>query len=130
HERYRGYLMIREGDNFVRDLHDHSTPAYHAKAAKYQAMLDAVYMRSLLAPAFEAAEVTGFGPSVDPTTGELRPGLGVDFRITLDRRRVPGHISAVERAVQATLVQELISVAPVAFTHTVADVDTFTLTSG
>ncbi|KAF2352747.1 Serine proteases trypsin domain [Trinorchestia longiramus] len=120
----RGYMHVEDGDNFVRELHDPTSPPFRAKAAKYQAMLDAVYMRSLLAPAFAHAAIVGFGPILDPASGRVQPGLGIDFRITLDRRKIPGHIVQVEQAVQATLVQELISLSPVAFRGTDVAIDT------
>ncbi|XP_042237759.1 mucin-5AC-like isoform X2 [Homarus americanus] len=54
-------------------------------------------------------------------------GLTMHFRLALDRRKMPSHVDNTELAVQDVLLQELMSLEPVAFHNVAVDIDSLNL---
>ncbi|XP_071523261.1 uncharacterized protein [Panulirus ornatus] len=120
--RYLGELRVSRGDSWLPDLGLQHSPAFIAKAAKYERMLQAVYDNSFLKGSLRKAKVVRF--LKNPVDNH---GLGMHFRLSLDRRKMPSHVDKIELAVQDVLLQELMSLEPVAFKNVAVDIDSLHL---
>nr|XP_027208893.1 uncharacterized protein LOC113802489 [Penaeus vannamei] len=118
--RYRGQLKVTAGDTWIPDLARPASPAFRAKALKYEKMLESVYENSFLKGSLRNAKVLRI-----LRNPENNRGLNLHFRLALDRRKMPSHVDNTELAVKDVLLQELMSLEPVAFQKVAIDIDSF-----
>ncbi|XP_069952632.1 uncharacterized protein [Cherax quadricarinatus] len=120
--RYAGELRVTQGDSWIPDLVVVESPAFKAKATKYEKMLQTVYEKSFLKGSLRKAKVVRF--IKNPASSR---GLIIHFRLALDRRKLPSHVDNTELAVQDVLLQELMSLEPIAFHNVAVDIDSLHL---
>ncbi|XP_066975872.1 uncharacterized protein [Macrobrachium rosenbergii] len=116
--RYNGHMRIDQGDTWIPALQLVDSPAFKAKANKYEKMLEKVYENSFLRGSLRRAKVVRFTKNL-----EKNKGLKVQFTLGLDRRKMPSHVDNTVMAVRDVLLQELMSMEPVAFKTVAVDID-------
>ncbi|XP_069689200.1 uncharacterized protein [Periplaneta americana] len=102
---FDGSVRVTSGDEFVSALSDNSTNLFKELGLKYQNMIDRVYQRSQLRPAYKKCIIQKFENG----------SLVVFFRLYLDRRKIPRNFQNLEETARDILVNELIAPRTAAF---------------
>ncbi|XP_068241561.1 uncharacterized protein [Palaemon carinicauda] len=120
--RYNGHIRIDRGDTWIPALQLVDSAAFKAKANKYEKMLEKVYENSFMRGSLRRAKVLRFTKN-----NAKNKGLNVQFTLGLDRRKMPSHVDNTVMAVRDVLLQELMSMEPVAFKTVAVDIDSLVI---